>query len=199
MRPHERRQEQTRNDLIAQAIAMIVERGIGGLSIRTLADALDYTPGALYTYFSGKDDLIDAARQRCFAELNASVMERAAPHTTAAEMLLEAGMGYVDFASTHPNKYYLMFGMEPSPATSGEQRSVAMAAPLEILKRGLATGEFALPVGYDLETAAVHCWATVHGIASLLPTVLANEREKTTARARLILQRVVRSFSAVKP
>lgn len=195
MKPHERRQEQTRNDLIDQAIATIVERGIDGLSIRTLADSLDYTPGALYTYFSGKDELIDAARERCFVELNATLEKRMAHVGNAAEMLVEAGLGYIDFARHHPNKYYLMFGMEPSRSTSGEQRRDAMSSLLAVLERGLREEEFALPRGYDLETAAMHCWSTVHGIASLLSTVLAEEREKATPMARVILQRVVDGFT----
>jgi AcrR family transcriptional regulator len=209
MKPHERRQEQTRNDLIDQALAMIVESGISGLSIRSLADSLDYTPGALYTYFSGKDELIDAARERCFAEFNHELGTRMARHETAADMLVESGLAYIDFARYHPNKYFLMFGMESSPATSGEQRDVAMSSLLGVLNRGLDTGEFVLPPGYDLETAATHCWATVHGIASLLPTVLFDEKESTSKRARrvvesrekaarmseIILRRVVDGFS----
>jgi len=174
---------------------MIVEHGIGGLSIRALADSLDYTPGALYTYFSGKDELVDAARERCFTELNVSLTQQMARCSTAAEMLLEAGLGYIDFARRNPQKYHLMFGMEPSPATSGTQRNIAMSSLLAVLQRGLEQGELTLPRGYDMETAATHCWATTHGIASLLPTVLANEHETTAAMARVILQKVVDEFT----
>ena len=191
MKPHERRLEQTRNDLIEEAIAMIVERGIAGLSIRSLADSLDYTPGALYTYFSGKDELVDAARERCFEELNAYLGDRMADRPTAAAMLLEAGFAYIDFARMHPNKYFLMFGLEPSRSTSGDQRRIAMRSLLGVLGRGLEAGEFTLPDGYDVETAATHCWATVHGIASLMPTVLADEQDKSIRMAQLILENVV--------
>ena len=198
LKPHERRQEQTRHDLIEQAIAMIVDRGIAGLSIRSLADSLDYTPGALYTYFAGKDELLDAARERCFEELNEYLTGRMVGLTSAAEMLLEAGLAYIDFARLHPNKYLLMFGLEPSRATSGDQRGVAMRSLLAVLGGGLESGEFVLPDGYDLETAATHCWATVHGMASLLTSVLADEHDKSVRMARLILERVVDGLAVTK-
>jgi AcrR family transcriptional regulator len=196
MKPHERRQEQTRNDLIDQAITMIVERGIDGLSIRALADNLDYTPGALYTYFPGKDELIDAARERCFVELNSFVSQRMESLSSTPEMLLEAGLAYIDFARAHPNKYHLMFGLEPSRSTSVEQRSSAMSSLEGLLRRGLDTGELVLPEGYDLGTAAMQCWTTVHGIASLLPTVLAEEHEETVRMARIILKNGTAFFTA---
>jgi AcrR family transcriptional regulator len=199
MKPHERRQEQTRNDLIDQAIAVIVESGISGLSIRSLADSLDYTPGALYTYFTGKDELIDAARERCFVRFSEELGTRMSRHESAADMLVEAGMAYIDFARKHPNEFFLMFGMEGSPTTSGEQRAVAMKSLLGVLNMGLESGEFVLPPGYDVETAATHCWATVHGIASLLPTVLFDEQDSTSEKAtrisEAIVRRVVEGFS----
>lgn len=198
MKPHERRQEQTRSDLIEEAIAMIVERGMAGLSIRSLADSLDYTPGALYTYFSSKDELVDAARERCFEELNDYLGGRMVDRASAAEILLEAGLAYIDFARLHPNKYFLMFGLEPSRSTSGDQRRVAMRSLLGVLGAGLESGEFSLPVGYDVETAATHCWATVHGMASLIPTVLADEQDKSVRMARVILERVVAALTVKK-
>ncbi len=37
--------EQTRTDLIDQAVSMITRKGIAGLSVRALADNLDYASG----------------------------------------------------------------------------------------------------------------------------------------------------------
>ncbi len=56
--PQARRQAQTRQNIMTNARRMIVEQGTHFLSIRALADRIDYTPVALYKYFSSKDELI---------------------------------------------------------------------------------------------------------------------------------------------
>lgn len=189
--PQQRRQEQTRRDIIDTALSTIVREGISGLSIRSLADRLDYTPGALYSYFKNKEDLIDAVRELCLDELNGSLAERTTGLNSTKDMLLQAGLAYVDFAAAHPQKYHLMFSMEPSRSTSGERRSHAMRGLLAILEKGVEEGSIHQDEEYDLETIALHCWATVHGLASLQATVLAEEREKTAHAAQTILAKVV--------
>jgi TetR/AcrR family tetracycline transcriptional repressor len=50
----------TRNRVIAEARRIGAERGIQGLSMRPLADALGVMPNALYTYFPDKASILDA-------------------------------------------------------------------------------------------------------------------------------------------
>lgn len=195
LNPQARRQAQTRRDIVDNAHQMIVEQGIGGLSIRAVADSIDYTPGALYKYFGSKDELIDAVRSDCFERLNIFIAERIQSAENVAEMLLYGGMAYIEYAGEHPQEYHLMFNMEPSKATSGEQRDIAMSSLLEIVQVGIAQGQFVPEDGYDAAAIAYHCWATVHGIASLQTTVLLDERDQLFGTSRLILQKVIDSFS----
>ena len=166
-----------------------------GLSIRALADSIDYTPGALYKYFGSKEQLIDAVRADCFARLNAFIAVRIQPAGGAAEMLLAGGMAYIEYAGRQPQEYHLMFNMEPSRATSGEQRALAMRTLLQIVQMGMANGEFAPQGAYDTTAITYHCWATVHGIASLHTTVLLDERDDLWAVSRVILQKVIEGFT----
>jgi AcrR family transcriptional regulator len=193
--PQERRQAKTRDEMIDATIRMIVERGVSGFSIRALADRLDYTPGALYTYFPGKDDLVDAARGRCFARLNDALHARMSlgqpSPPNPAEQLLQTGMAYIEYAADNPQEYHLMFMVEPSGSTRGDKREEAMRSLLDVLKRGIAQGVFVTTAGYGLNEMALHCWATVHGIASLQTTVLSEEAHETSVLAEAILKRVV--------
>ncbi len=192
--PQTRRKAQTRQAILDNALAMIVAQGADGLSIRALADRIDYTPGALYKYFDSKEDLIDAVRADCFERLNDFMARRVKGAQNAAEMLLQGGLAYIDYAARHPQEYHLMFNMEPSRATSGEQRQIAMRLLLQIVQTGLAQGEFSIHGDYDAQAIAYHCWATVHGIASLQATVLLDERTDMAAVSRVILQKVVEQF-----
>jgi len=194
--PQERRSEQTRVEILDTALGMIVEAGLEGLSIRALADRIDYTPGALYTYFNTKEELIDSVRERCFAQLNSYLATCISGAGRPEKVLLEAGMAYVTFASEHPNEYHLMFSLEPSQSTAGEQRAIAMSGLLKILEAGVAAGSFKPRGNYTIEAIAMHCWATVHGLASLQSTVLRDERQHVAKLARVILKKVVEGITA---
>ena len=194
--PQARRLAQTRNEIIKNARQMIVKRGVGGLSIRALADRIDYTPGALYKYFDSKDNLIDAVRAEAFEQLNSFIATRIQSASSAAEMLLSGGLAYIEYAGLHPQEYFLMFNMESSKATSGEQRDIAMRSLLQIVKFGLAQGEFLAQDDYDAAAIAYHCWATVHGIASLQTTILLDERDELLRLSRVMLQKVIDGFTA---
>lgn len=189
--PQARRLAQTRQALLQNARQMIVAQGIDGLSIRALADSINYTPGALYNYFSSKEALIDAVRADCFDELNDFIAERVGTAVTAPEMLLLGGLAYIEYAAQHPQEYHLMFNMEPSHATSGEQREITMRTLLQIVELGVAQSQITLENPYDAAAIAYHCWATVHGIASLQTTVLQDERADLPELNRLILQKVI--------
>lgn len=194
--PQERRKEQTRRDIIETAQEMIVAQGVHGFSIRALADSIDYTPGALYKYFESKEALIDAVRARCFDELNAFIIERFQTGADVQTMLLNGGMAYIEYASLHPQQYHLMFNMESSNATTGEERQQAMLALLHIVDLGINQGEFIETEAYDSKSIASHCWATVHGIASLQTTILLDEERDPLELSRTILKKVITGFRA---
>jgi AcrR family transcriptional regulator len=161
-----------------------------------LADRIDYSPGALYKYFGSKDEIIDAVRRDCFDRLNAFIGARIASARSAADMLLEGGMAYITFAAQNPVDYVLMFGLGPSPSTTGDQRQDAMKALLQIIEYGVESGEIKPSTDYDQRTITYHCWATVHGIASLQTTILREDnREEMLAMSRSVLRKVIDGFT----
>jgi hypothetical protein len=70
----------------------------------------------------------------CLEILNHFIVERIRSAPDAAAMLLTGGLAYIEYAGLHPQEYHLMFNMEPSQATSGEQRQIAMRSLLEIVR-----------------------------------------------------------------
>lgn len=191
----ERRRARTRQEIIDNAYDLLVRYGVDGVSIRALADRIDYTPGALYKYFASKEALIDAVRQQCFDWLNAYLADRLAGARSASDMLIEGGLAYIEYAGEHPHAYHLMFNMEPSASTSGDQRAVAARTLEQVIEMGIASGEFVVRGDYDRTAMAYHCWATVHGIASLSTTVLRDERAALAVASRVILTEVVNGLS----
>ena len=78
-------QEQTREEVIAAADRLFVERGFHATSVDQIAQAAGYTKGAVYSNFASKEDLFFAVYERR-AERAVAELERtlAAPRTRPA-------------------------------------------------------------------------------------------------------------------
>ena len=78
--PRERRHEENLRRILDAAMQMVERGGLEALSMHQLAEAVDYTPGALYRYFGSKDALL--------SKLVARVLEDVRLHLDAALALL---------------------------------------------------------------------------------------------------------------
>ncbi|MCB0147914.1 MAG: TetR/AcrR family transcriptional regulator, partial [Caldilineaceae bacterium] len=58
--PRTKRRLRTKQAILDAARAIIVEDGLPALSMRTLADRIDYSPAGLYEYFGGKEEIVAA-------------------------------------------------------------------------------------------------------------------------------------------
>lgn len=195
-RPSDRRKTKTRQDIIDTAHTMIIERGVDGLSLRAVAQQIDYSPAALYRYFGSKEALIDAVRAQCFERLNAAIFANLQTATNPAEQLLIGGMTYIAYARHNPVDYHLMFYLDSSPATQGDNQRVAMTSLLYIVRFGLETGFFVTTDSYGEEAIVFHCWATVHGLAMIQATVLKDDPSAVANASEAILRKVIASFTA---
>jgi TetR/AcrR family transcriptional regulator, tetracycline repressor protein len=61
----------TRDDVLRAAREVLAERGLVGVSMRSVAQHLDVTPNALYSHVTGKDALIDALLDETLAAVPA--------------------------------------------------------------------------------------------------------------------------------
>jgi AcrR family transcriptional regulator len=54
----EREREQLRHDIVTAARDLLLEQGLSGLSMRSIADRIEYSPATIYLYFKDKDELV---------------------------------------------------------------------------------------------------------------------------------------------
>lgn len=166
-----------RAQIMNAARKLFAKRGFGG-SMRDIARAAGYTPGALYVHFADKLQLIHAVMQQDIAayhEATASSMQIADP----VERLRALAQEYVRFALSHPHHYKLLFMTEP-PDIVAAQEGTGGCLSADADREGydacrrtvadcIAQGRF-LPQHDDVETVAQMCWGCVHGVASLYIT-----------------------------
>src|SRR6266702_7543409 len=83
------------------------------LSMRKIADAIEYSPATLYLHCEGRDAIARALCAEGYAQLLAS-FEPLTAIADAAERLKAIGRAYVAFGVAHPETYRLIFMEDPS-------------------------------------------------------------------------------------
>jgi len=162
--------------LIDMAIAKIAESGMEKLSLRALAREAGVSSTAPYRHFSSRESLLAAIATRGFRTLTDKLDRSLASGTSFEAQFIAMGMAYIKHAVDDPVSYHLMFG---EMAGSGKYADLSAAAD-DCFARLLQTLEINAPLAHlevtSLELSAA-VWAGVHGIASLLVTVLHHPRE----------------------
>jgi AcrR family transcriptional regulator len=171
--PSERRYEKTRQGILSAARTILQEEGIEAISMRTLADKVDYSPAALYKYFANKDEIIAALRQEAWA-LMAAFEPDFPPGMSMADMFVHSGKNYIKFASQYPEFYLLIMDTtDTGPASMQEFTQMPNFMGLQQFAEAfVASGEFQLPVGYTPYHLAMLSWFVVHGISLLKLTMM---------------------------
>jgi AcrR family transcriptional regulator len=169
----EKRQQKTRQSILTAARQIISEQGPEQLSMRALAERIDYSPAGLYEYFSSKEDILHAVCLDGHQQLTAAIraVDAALP---PAEYLIRIGLAYVRFAVSNPQTYLLMFTNAPSgDVVSGLLDEVSSYPILrQAIRDGLDQGIFKTRAGFGLQEIAYAAWGIVHGLAMLRITTL---------------------------
>jgi len=175
--PRERRHQKTKQAILQAAREIISEKGVAGLSLREVADRIDYSPAGLYEYFNSKDEIIAAVSEEGFERLSA-YLNRVPTDLSPAKRLLELGVAYIDFARHNPEHFMLIFTWLP-PKKILLIGSVDSDTPYGILRQAVeafmqAEG-ISLPGGRTVDDLAYILWAHVHGMAMLQQTVFRHD------------------------
>lgn len=167
------REKQALRERILDAARRIVMRdGFSALSMRKIADAIEYSPATLYLHFESRDEI---ARALC-AEGYAQLQEKVAPLVDVAdpaERLKAIGRAYVAFGVAHPETYRLIFMEDPSYTDAAFVRTVAeeasgdAAMQLMVDSVGQMKAAGCLPASTDAAVWVEAFWATMHGIVAL--------------------------------
>ena len=109
-----RERESLRARILDAARELFAAEGYDAVTIRRVAERIEYTPPVIYQHFADKAALI---REICYADFRefGAHFHALLGVGDPIERLTRMGELYVEFALTHPNHYRLMF-MTPPPA-----------------------------------------------------------------------------------
>jgi len=108
-----RQKQALRERILDAARRIVVREGFAALSMRKIADAIEYSPATLYLHFASRDEIARALCTEGYAQLLAT-FEPLAQIADPAERLKAIAHAYVGFGVAHPQTYRLIFMEDPT-------------------------------------------------------------------------------------
>jgi AcrR family transcriptional regulator len=117
-----RDQDNIRAGIVNAAINLAKSDGWNAVTIRKIAEAIEYTPPIVYEYFKNKDDLIREIIIYGFHKLRQMGENNLLKTSNPKEKLLALSLVHWDFSYEHRELYQLMFSLErPLPNDEAEK------------------------------------------------------------------------------
>jgi AcrR family transcriptional regulator len=168
----ERQKENLRQEILDAARELFIAEGYPNVSMRRIAEKIEYSPTTIYHYFDDKADLLFHLCDETFAKLAETSEELLKDQSDPVKTLRQIGRAYVDFGLKHPNHYRVTFINHPTEQVEpGHFEHSTGRKAFSLLKRAVEEcvrqGKFR---EIDAQVASQSLWAAVHGITSLLIT-----------------------------
>ncbi|MGB7762669.1 MAG: TetR/AcrR family transcriptional regulator [Bryobacteraceae bacterium] len=171
-----REKEALRAKILEATSRLMVKEGFESVSIRRIAEQIEYSPATIYLYFKDKAELIDAICQELFGQMIEVLGAAVAREIDPLKRFRVGLRAYVEFGISHPNHYLAVFGApehgreNASPTDHFEAHRLGVEA-FDILRQIIrgCISQGVLPPG-DVETTSHAAWMCMHGITSLMIT-----------------------------
>src|SRR5262249_25376993 len=163
-----------RQEILDAASELFVKEGFENVSMRRIADKIEYSPTTIYLYFRDKAELLEQVCAETFARLQQRLSKILEQPGEPLQRLRRGLMAYIEFGLENPHHYRATFMMK-IPEDFEKEKYVKPDAPgmqaFDFLRRcvydAVAAGKLSVK---DAELASQTLWAGVHGITSLLIT-----------------------------
>lgn len=166
----ERDKQEMRRLILETAMRLFLEEGFDKVTIRRIAQKIEYSPGNIYFYFKNKEEILYTLYKEGFEELHRR-QQAIQTIDDPGQKLKKLAEIYCSFAFEQPRFYELMFissGLvkkirEKDPTCDAGLRSY------NVLKQ---TAQNCMDAGLisktDLDIATFSLWSHLHGIISLV-------------------------------
>jgi AcrR family transcriptional regulator len=170
-----RQKKHLRQEILDAASELFVRDGYENVSMRRIAEKIEYSPTTIYLYFKDKSELLEHVCKETFARLVQRLSKIMEQPGDPVERLKRGLHCYIQFGLENPHHYRATFmmllpeGFEKEkklnePDSPGMQAFAFLTQSLtECAKAGKMSA-------VNVELAGQTMWAGIHGITSLLIT-----------------------------
>jgi AcrR family transcriptional regulator len=182
----EKQKLEIRKAILDASMKLFVEQGYENVSIRKIADLIEYSPTTVYLYFKDKNEILFNLHEMGFHKMGAYMAELWSIKNPLVR-LHKMGEYYLQFGLENPEFYDLMFILQaPMDALqavdkcewkSGDQ---AMERLKETLQECM---DKKLVEKGDVDAMAMAIWGMVHGMVAL---AIRNRFNKLVVREQMV-------------
>lgn len=187
---HDRERHAVRESILDAARDLFVSEGYGNVSIRKIAERIEYSPAAIYSYFPSKDEIFYALAAEGFTRLDQAITA-VAGHPDPLEDLRNCWWAFYRFSKEHREFFHLMFVDRSVPAITeqwagfGLMQQMIERVALRI-QRSIDAG--LLPATLNPEVALHVVWAALMGPAVIGCAARLGPGEDCDSLARDVLE-----------
>jgi AcrR family transcriptional regulator len=163
-----------RQEILDAASELFVREGFENVSMRRIADKIEYSPTTIYLYFKDKAELLENVCHETFGRLSQRLAKITDQPSDPLDRLKRGLVAYIEFGIENPHHYRATF-MMPVPEGFDSKKHINPDSPgmqaFDFMRRCvfdcLSAGKLRVK---DAELASQVLWAGIHGITSLLIT-----------------------------
>ena len=161
-----RLKEETRVNILDAAFKIVKEEGWQALSMRKIADEIEYTAPIIYEYFANKEAILAELNKKGFLQLRDEMEAAKNQHELPAAQLEAMWMAYWNFAFKNKELYQIMFGVSMNCCSA--QKSPEVEAPgrlvSDVIEKLINAPN---PSEDDVCRRYYTFWSVVHGLVSI--------------------------------
>ncbi len=168
-----REKQELRTKIQEAATELIVSEGYQNVSIRKIADKIEYAPSTIYLYFKDKEELVQSICNDLFAQLSTILSHIHESSLNIEEKFTKSLRAYIEFGLAHPNHYVVTFCIpERQFDIPDDKFNDVMDNGLRCFRllsqnlQGAMDNGFILPT--DIELTSQIVWSQIHGLTSIL-------------------------------
>lgn len=162
-----RQKEGVKASILDAAWQLVEKEGWQSLSIRKIAEAIEYSSPVIYDHFANKEAILLEFTKRGFQQLNEQLIKAKDKFTNPEQQIEAIAYAYWKFAFNHKEYYQLMYGLG-MPGCETVKQIPELASFIEIviapIKNMIAKSKNSDADSFlKLNTF----WSTLHGLISI--------------------------------
>lgn len=162
-----RQQEELKNKIIQASWDIIQAEGWAALSIRRIADAIEYSVPVVYKHFENKDAIVEYFSLEGFRLLAEDLTEAVSGKECIKEKIQELALTYWKFAFSHQKHYEIMFGLgipKCEVVNSAIEMKTTVHIMISVIEEAIAQGSHK---DVDSLLKFKTFWSILHGIVAI--------------------------------
>jgi AcrR family transcriptional regulator len=163
----QRLKDETRINILDGALSIGKTEGWQSLSMRKIADIIEYTAPTIYEYFASKEAILQELTRVGYIKMGQRLRSVMESQPDQEKLMEEMWLSYWDFAFEEKALYQLMFGvdmacsMSDKKITESEYPTLLFKAAIKSLYKNEDTAESEIASKYYTY------WSVVHGLISI--------------------------------